>query len=214
MAGHADVDLYGGTAGAVTLQTARGRWPGHEERDRLAFPVAAAVLTLRSVSEDLAPRIRHRLMALGAALAEGPESRRRDVEWIERVAARRMVPPRGLGAPRVSIRFVTTHEGLEARIDGEQPSAITLASACGALAATLFDGTSAEARIAGALAFEGALILSGLPAAAGESGAKLVSASLRYSRTRLIEAGRELPAALASVEGSVGGCPDGRTERL
>lgn len=193
----AEIDLYGGTAAAVRVTPRRSRWPRWEASDRLALPVALAALTLGGTSPDLSPRVRHLLMALGAALVDEPEPGNL-AAWTSAVAMRDMVRPRGPGQPRISVRFVSTRDGPLAVLEGPAPSALTMASASAALAAATLDGIHPDIRLAVALSIEGVLIRH-KPGRTARSSPLVVTAGLLYAAMRLEEAGRAVPHALLSA---------------
>ncbi|MGE3140504.1 MAG: hypothetical protein AB7I08_02285 [Thermoleophilia bacterium] len=195
----AEIDLYGGTAAAVRLTSRGSRWPPWEASDRLAMPVALAALTLNATNRGLTPRVRHRLMALGAALVEDPVPGDPGAGWADAVAMRDMVPPRGPGQPRINVQLVSTREGPFAVLDGPTPSALTMASACATLAAAALDGMHRDVRLAAALSIEGLLVCQGPPRRTADSAPVAAGAGLRYAAERLEDAGRSVPHALLSA---------------
>jgi len=195
----AEIDLYGGTAAAVRLTPRRSRWPRWEASDRLALPVALAALTLNGTNRDLSPRVRHRLMALGAALVEDPVPGDLGTGWAETVAMRDMVQPRGPGQPRINVRFVSTREGPLAVLDRPAPSVLTMASASATLAAATLDGMHPDIRLAAALSIEGILVCHRPPGRTVGSSPVAAGAGLHYAARRLEEAGRPVPHALLSA---------------
>lgn len=190
------VDLHGGSAASVRLIPSPTRWPEHEGADRLALPVWFAALTLANTTGSLSARIRHRVMALAAALAGSETSSGDGPTWPEFVAGRRLLPPAHEGQPRVTVRL-TRASRLRPTVVGDVPSPLSLAAATAAAAGISLEGHGESGRMAAALALECLLIRHREEGIRDASAAEAVGTSLRYALNRLEEAGRPVPADLA-----------------
>jgi len=202
------VDLYGGSAAAVSLEPTAQRWPESESLDRLRLPVCFAALTLRQTARSLTPRVRQLIMQFAATMAEPPPPQEFGQSWAERVAGRRLVPRTRPGEPSVVGRLIEAREGPVAAVKGPAPSALAMASSTAALAGVALSEVSTEVHLSAALALEGVLLWFGAPEARTASLQKATCAGFTYALRRLEDADRPTPEVLRLVLSSY---PDVRT---
>ncbi len=198
------VDLYGGSAAAVSLEPRAHRWPDSESLDRLLLPVCFAALTLRQTSRSLTPRVRHLIMQFAATMTE-PPPRESGQSWAERVAGRRLVPRTRPGEPSIVGRLIEAREGVAAAVKEPAPSALAMASSTAALAGVALSEVSTDVHLSAALALEGVLLWFGAPEARTASLQKATYAGFTYALRRLEDADRPTPDVLRLVVSSYPG---------
>lgn len=196
----AQVDLYGGTAAAVSIVASKRRWPENETVDRLNLSVHLAALTLLSTKRGLMPRVRHQIMGIAAALVEAPPPRGSGESWAEAVASRRLVQRRDPGQPRIVVKLLGTRDGPVARVVGPAPTSLALAAATAAIAGAALSETTVDVHLSAALAMEGMLLWHRTDRAAAGASQNGVSESLAYAIMRLAEAHEPTPKALLEAE--------------
>jgi hypothetical protein len=197
-------DLYGGSAAAVRLHAADGRWPSHETRDRLDLAVGFAALALLGAEGSVAPRIRSDIMGMASSLtdalpAPGAES------WSEGVARRRLLGSGPPGEPRIDARLVRGRKTPCVEIVGPAPTTMALSSAAAAVAAVALLETGRDVRLAAALAMEGVFLWCGRHASRGRGPRRAVVEGYRYAVDRLADARLPPPPALRWAAPAGGG---------
>jgi hypothetical protein len=193
------VDLYGGSAAAVTLEPSARRWPQSEALDRLSLPVCFAALTLRQTSRSLTPRVRHLIMQFAATMTEAPPPDDLGQSWAEAVAGRRLVPRARPGEPSVVGRLLEARDGLVAGVKGPSPSALAMASSTAALAGFALRETTTDVQLSAALALEGVLLWFGQAESRTASLQRATCAAFTYALRRLEDADRPTPDVLLRV---------------
>jgi hypothetical protein len=196
----AEIALYGPRRAAVLLHPGQGRWPEHEEADRLALGVGMAALGAHNSTDVrwIAYRDALTRVATGMAAAEGGPLPG-DLVPLERLGVTgvlSVVPWEGPGAARVVGEVLDTRGGLVPRItEGPRTGGAAREIAALALLVALAAEAGADFRLALALGTEGVVAWFRDSDRRGASRNALAFA-LAHAKGRLREAGRSLPSGL------------------
>ena len=193
------IDLYEGSRVAVALLPAAGRWPKREGSDRLVIPLGIAAMALARAEESVLDRLRARLRAAAAALADPDPWAPAADGWHERVSGLRLVESDGPGQPRIVAQLVKSALGPVPTVGRAAPGALALGAAAAAVMAVSLEETDADARLATALALEGLLGWYHRADPHLQPPQQALAYSLRHADARLAEAGRKPPAELISA---------------
>lgn len=192
------IDLYGGSAAAVALRPATGRWPAEETRDRLDIAVGLMATTLLAAEPALARRIRHSAMTVAVSLVGAPSGAEAD-DWAERVAGRRLVRPGPAGDPRIESRLVRTRRGARVEVLGPRPTSLALSACASAVAAVCLRDAARDVTLSAALAMEGLLLWCGVAANRGRGPERALSEAYAYAMRRLAATHIPPPDALRAA---------------
>ena len=198
------VDLFGGSAAAVTLRPAPGRWPMQETRDRLDAAVGFAATAVLETEQSLTRRVRHGAMTVAAALVEAPVPFEAD-DWAERVAGRSLVRPGPVGNPQIEARLVRTRRGARIDLLGARPTTLALAAGAASVAAVALRDATRDVRLAAALAMEGLLLWCGDPGNRRHGAERALGEAYTYAVRRLAGTSIPAPDALLSAVPTDGG---------
>jgi hypothetical protein len=158
----AEVALYGPRRAAALLHAAEGRWPEHEERDRLTVGVGMAALAAYRMLDPRWVPYREALATLATRLARadaGPlPGDMAPLDGLGQSGLLILVPWEGAGRENVEVEIVSTHAGLVPRMTKEPESAgpVKEIAAIALLVALAADALPDE-RLALALGIEGLL---------------------------------------------------------
>lgn len=198
------VDLFGGSAAAVTLRPAPGRWPALETRDRLDAAVGFAATVLIGAERSLTRRVRHHAMTVATALVDAPVAFQAD-DWAERVAGRSLVHPGPVGDPRIGARLVRTRRGARVDLLGARPTTLALVAGAASVAAVALRDATRDVRLAAALAMEGLLLWCGESANRRHGQERALCEAYAYAVRRLANTLVPPPEALRSAVSADGG---------
>lgn len=196
----AEVALYGPRRAAALLHPADGRWPAHEDADRLALGVGMAALAAHRASEARWEAYRDALARAATGIAAaGREPLPGDLVALERLGVAgplAVVPWEGPGAARVEAELLATRGGLVPRLAGA-PATAGPAKEIAALAllVALAVDADTEGRLALALGVEGVVAWFRQSDRLAASRNALAFA-LAHAEERLSETGRSLPPGL------------------
>jgi hypothetical protein len=196
----AEVALYGPRRAAAQLHPADGRWPEHEDADRLALGVGMAALGAYHSTDARWEAYREALARAATGFAgAGSEPLPGDLVPLERLGvggALAVVAWDGPGAARVEAELLRTRGGLVPRIS-DAPTTAGPAKEIAALAllVALAADADAEARLGLAFGVEGVVVWFRESDRLAASRNALVFA-LAHAGGRLRETGRSLPPGL------------------
>lgn len=198
------IDLYGGSAAAVTVRPATGRWPGAEMRDRLDIAVGFTATTLLSTESGLAARIRHAAASVALSLVDAPPATGAD-GWAEHVADRRLVRPGRVGDPRIEARLVHTRRGPRIDLGGCRPTSLALSAGAASVAAVALRDAARDVTLAAALAMEGLLSWCAVTANRRLGPERALQEAYAYAARRLAGTRITPPDALRAARAPEGG---------
>jgi hypothetical protein len=156
-------------------------------------------MALARAEQSVLDRLRARLRAAAAALAD-PDSWAAAADgWHERVSGLRLVEPDGPGQPRIVAQLVKSALGPVPTVGRAAPGSLALGAAAAAGLAVCLEGAAADTRLAAALALEGLLGWYHVADPHLQPPQQALAYSLRHADSRLIEAGRTPPADLTSA---------------
>jgi hypothetical protein len=196
----AEVALYGPRRAAALLHPGAGRWPEHEEADRLALGVGMAALGAHNAPDVRWLAYREALTRVASGIAAaGEDPLPGDLVPLDGLGVPgvlSVVAWEGPGAARVVAEVLGTRGGLVPRItEGPRTGGAAREVAALALLVALAADAGAEARLALALGVEGVVAWFRDSDRRGASRNALAFA-LAHARGRLGEAGRSLPPGL------------------
>ncbi|HMN99282.1 MAG TPA: hypothetical protein PKD59_07705 [Miltoncostaeaceae bacterium] len=198
------VDLYGGSAAAVALRPASGRWPAQEARDRLDVAVGFVATTLLGAEGFMSRRVQHQAMTVAAGLVDAPAPLAAD-DWAEHVAGRSLVGPGLAGDPRIEARLIRTRRGARIDLVGARPTTLALSTGSAAVAAVVLRDAPRDLRLGAALAMEGLLLWSGESANRRHGQERALCEAYVYAVRRLANTLVPPPEALRSAVSADGG---------
>ena len=204
------IDLYEGSRVAVALLPAPGRWPEREGSDRFVIPLGIAAMALARAEQAVLDRLRARLRATAAALADPHLSAVAADDWHERVSGLRLVESDGPGSPRIVAQLVKSALGPVPTVGRAAPGALALGAAAAAGLAVCLEGASADTRLAAALALEGLLGWYHEAHPHLQPPQQALAYSLRHADSPLIESGRVLRRPHERRRGAPQARADGR----
>jgi hypothetical protein len=196
----AEVAFYGPRRAAVLLHPAEGRWPAHENADRLALGVGTAALGAQNAPEARWAAYRDALARTAAGIAAaGSDPLPGDLVPLDALGVRgplAVVPWEGPGTARVVSEVIGTRGGLVPRIaDAPGTGGPAREIAALALLTALAADALADERLALALGVEGVVTWfrdSDRRAAVRNA----LAFALAHAQGRLAETGRSLPPGL------------------
>ena len=193
------VDLHGGSGVAVAITPADGRWPGHEDSDRLVVPLGLAAIALARAQDDAIGTVREQLRRAAGAIADADLADERPATLLIAVSGLRDADPSEAGASRITMRLVRSPVGPVPTTGRRGHPAPLLAGAASAALAVALAPSAPEIRLAAALSLEGLLGWYREADPQLQPPQQAIAYALRHAATRFSEGGRGVPPALVAA---------------
>lgn len=182
---------------AVAIAPQEGRWPEHEDADRLVVPLGLAAIALaRAPDESIGP-VREQLRQAAGAIVDADLAGELPATLQIAVSGLRVADPGAPGATRIVVRLVRSAVGPIPTLGRGAPAAPLLAGASAAALAVALAPAGAAIRLAAGLSLEGLLGWYREADPQLQPPQQAIAYSLRHAAARLAEQGRTIPPALA-----------------
>lgn len=193
------VDLHEGSGVAVTITPAGGRWPGHEEADRLVVPLGLAAIALARAQDHAIGPVREHLRQAAAAIVDADLADELPATLLIAVSGLHHADAGGPGVTRIVVKLVRSPVGPVPTMNRQGHAAPVLVRAAAAVLAVALTPCDADIRLAAALSLEGLLGWYREADPQLQPPQQAIAYALRHAEARLAEEGRAVPAALATA---------------